>query len=54
MAKDDLIRLNVEVPRELWRRAKIRAAETDRDLRQVVIDALEAVLGGKSKKGGKS
>ena len=54
MAKADLIRLNVEVPRELWRRVKIRAAETDRDLRQVVIDALEAALGPKAKKGGKA
>lgn len=54
MPADDVVRLNVEVPRELWRRAKVRAAETDRDLRQVVIEALEATLGKPSKKGGKA
>lgn len=54
MGDEDLIRLNVEVPKELWRRAKIRAAENDLDLRQIVIEALELYLGGKPKKGGKS
>jgi hypothetical protein len=53
MADKDLIRLNVEVPRELWRKAKIRAAETDKDLRELVIEALENYLGTKSKKGGR-
>jgi hypothetical protein len=37
----------------LWRRAKQRALDTDRDLRTVVIEALEAVLGGKAKKEGR-
>jgi hypothetical protein len=53
MPDKDLIRLNVEVPRDLWRKAKIRAAETDRDLKDLVIEALENYLGAKSKKGGK-
>jgi hypothetical protein len=52
MAKPDLIRLNVEISRELWRRAKIRAAETEKDLREIVIEALENYLGAKSKRGG--
>jgi hypothetical protein len=50
--KDDLIRLNVEIPRDLWRKARMRAAETDRDLRDVVIEALEAALAKAPKKGG--
>ncbi len=47
------MRLTVDVPRELWRRAKQRALDTDKDLRTVVIEALEAALGSKAKKGGK-
>ncbi len=50
---EDKVKLTVEIPRDLWRRAKVRAAETDRDLRSVVIEALEALL-AKSKKGAKS
>jgi hypothetical protein len=38
------IRLNVEVTKDLWRRAKLRALDTDKDLRDVVIEALEALL----------
>ena len=53
MAKEGLIRLNVEIPRDLWRRAKVLAAETDRDLREVVIEALEQYLGAKPTKGGR-
>lgn len=48
------VKLTVEIPKELWRKAKVRAAETDRDLRSVVIDALQAALGDKVKKGGRS
>jgi hypothetical protein len=50
MAEKDLIRLNVDVPKDLWRRAKMRAVETDRDLRDVVIAALEAALAKPMKK----
>ena len=53
MSAKELIRLNVEVPRDLWRKAKIRAAETDKDLRELVIEALETYLSGKPRKGGK-
>ena len=52
MRNDQRIRLTVEIPKELWRRAKVRAAETDRDLRSVVIEALEVAL-AKPKKGAK-
>jgi hypothetical protein len=53
MGNEEKIRLTVEIPKELWRRAKQRALDTDRDLRTVVIEALEAALGGKAKKEGK-
>lgn len=53
MGGEELIRLNVEIPKDLWRRARIRAAETDLNLRQIVIEALEQALGTKQKKGGK-
>jgi hypothetical protein len=52
MPDKNRIRLNVEIPRELWRLAKIRAAETEKDLRELVIMALENFLGAKSKKKG--
>jgi hypothetical protein len=44
MEEDERIKLTVEIPRELWRRAKIRAAEMETDLRSVVMDALLAYL----------
>jgi len=44
MEKPAMARLNVEVPKDLHRRAKLRAVETDRDLREIVIEALEAAL----------
>jgi predicted HicB family RNase H-like nuclease len=54
MLKEGNTRLTVEVPIELHRRAKIRAAELGSDLRSLVIDGLEHVLAErKPKKGGK-
>jgi hypothetical protein len=52
----DMVKTTILIPRELWRRAKVRAAETDADFRRVVIAALEAYLGGgrSPKKGGRS
>ncbi len=49
--EDEKVKLTVEVPKTLWRAAKQRALDTDRDLRDVVIEALEAALGVKPKKG---
>jgi hypothetical protein len=51
----DMVKTTILIPRELWRRAKVRAAETDADFRRVVIAALEAYLGGgrSPKKGGR-
>jgi hypothetical protein len=53
---DDLVKMTVEIPRSLWRSAKIRAAEQDRGLRDVVIESLERYLassGGESQTGKK-
>lgn len=50
------MRLTVEVPIELHRRAKIRAIELGKDLRTMVIDGLELAIGqkpGKTTKSGK-
>lgn len=48
-------RLTAEIPRDLMRRLRIRAAETDREIRDLVTEALEQYLGVKPKKaGGKS
>ena len=54
MSKEGLVRLNVDVPKELWRRAKQRALDLDTDLRTVVIEALEAALSRPPRKGGKA
>jgi hypothetical protein len=46
-------RLTADIPKDLMRRVKIRAAETDREIREIVVDALEQFLTNKPKKGGK-
>jgi hypothetical protein len=48
---EDTVKTTIVIPRALWRRAKVRAAETDSDFRSVVIVALEALLATKTKKG---
>jgi hypothetical protein len=50
--KEDKTKLTVEVPRSLWRAAKVRAAEEERDLREIVIDGLTLYLAAAKKKGG--
>lgn len=49
----EMVKTTILIPRELWRRAKVRAAETDADFRTVVIQALEAYLAKKTKGGAK-
>ena len=49
MQKDEK-RLTVDIPAELHRRAKIRAAELGSDLRVIVIEGLELRLAQRSKK----
>lgn len=52
MAAEGMVKTTIEIPRELWREARVRAAETDADFRTVVIRALEAFL--HKKKGDKA
>jgi hypothetical protein len=47
----DKAKLTAEIPRELMRRVRVRAAETDREIRDIVIEALEAALAKPPKKG---
>lgn len=42
--KGDVVKTTVELPEELWRKAKIRAMDDRSDLRSVIIAALEAHL----------
>jgi hypothetical protein len=44
MESEVLVKMTVLIPKGLHRRAKVRAAETDVDMRDVVIAALEAFL----------
>ncbi len=50
--KADKMKLTVEVPRALWRAAKVQAAQEERDLREVVIEGIEMYLSSVKKKGG--
>lgn len=42
------MKTTLELPSELMRRVRVRAAETDRRMRDVVVEALEAALAGAS------
>ncbi len=46
-----MVKTTVDLPEVLWRAAKIRAMDERRDLRQVIIAALEAYLKTKAKAG---
>jgi hypothetical protein len=46
---DEFIKTTLLMPRDLWQRAKIRAVEEQRDLRDLLLEGLELVL----KKGSK-
>lgn len=50
----DKAKLTAEISKDLMRRLRVRAAETDREIRDLVTEALEQFLGGKPKKGGKA
>jgi hypothetical protein len=54
MTDPDKARLTAEIPRDLMRRVRVRAAETDREIRHIVEEALEQYLASKPKRGGKS
>ena len=42
--KPAAVKTTLLLPEELWKRAKVRAAEERRDLRQLLIEGLELVL----------
>lgn len=54
MEQEVLVKMTVLIPKGLHRRAKVRAAETDVDMRDVVIAALEAFLGERPSKKGRA
>ena len=47
-----LVKTTVDLTQDLWRAAKIRAMDERKDLRSVIIEALEGHLKMKPKKGG--
>lgn len=44
------VRTTLVMPEELWRRAKVRALEENRDLRDLLLEGLELVLKRKGSK----
>lgn len=54
MKEEQTKKTTIVLPVDLHRRARIRAAELDTDLRTIVIRALEEFLSKPAKKGGKS
>jgi hypothetical protein len=49
---EEVKRTSLDLPLDLWKRAKVRAVEEGRDFRSLVIEALERYLASKAKKGG--
>jgi hypothetical protein len=43
------MKTSVDIPDALWKAAKILAVEEDKDLRDVIIEALQEHLGKKAK-----
>jgi hypothetical protein len=43
-AQEDQVRLNADVPKSLRKRIQIQAAKEERNIRDVVIDAMEGYL----------
>lgn len=50
MADEEMVKVTLRLPRDLVKRAKHHAVDHDRDLQDVVAEALRAFL---AKKGGK-
>jgi len=49
--KERTVKTTVDLPEAVWRAAKIRAMDERKDLRSVIIAALEAYLKAKPRKG---
>ena len=50
MAEQEAVKVTVTIDRDLWKRAKIQAIREDRDLRELVVEALQRYLSTKEKK----
>lgn len=46
---DDAVKTSIKLDRDLWKRAHIRAMEEGLDLQDLIANALEAYLKGRSK-----
>jgi hypothetical protein len=44
----ETVKTSIRLPRELWRKAKVRALDEDKDLQDVIAEALAAFLKGGS------
>ncbi|MBI2980780.1 MAG: hypothetical protein HYY44_00465 [Deltaproteobacteria bacterium] len=42
------ISTNIQIPQEIWRAVKIRAAEEGRSMKDLILEGLKIVLGKKS------
>ena len=51
MATDREVKVTVVLDGDLWKRTKIQAIREDRDLKELVTEALERYLSAKEKKG---
>jgi plasmid stability protein len=47
---EDLVRISMNLPREVWKRLKIRAAEDDSTATEIVVKLLEQYLSEKTPK----
>ncbi len=42
--RTDIVKTTMALPRDLWKRARVRAIDEDRDLQDVVVSAVEEYL----------
>lgn len=45
----ETVKTSLRLPRDLWRKAKVRAMDEDKDLQDVIAEALAAFLKGGSR-----
>jgi hypothetical protein len=51
MASENDVKVTVVLDNELWKRTKIQAIREERDLKELVTEALERYLSAKEKRG---
>ena len=52
LSRSDVVKTSVALPRELWKRAHVRALDEDRDLQDVIASAIELYLKSPLKRAG--